>query len=283
MKFQDVPRTPVLIFAAVLSLILVGAGIALKMQRDTDIAVRSSALFLAAMDRVEDSEAAGLALGQPVTVGWGIDVEPSGALVIPLSGPLGSGILEVMEGAGGDFAALILRTDDAPIDLLALEAEQSRSAHASDALSRGEELVEAGRMGEAVIALDEVLASAPDSAHAWYLRGLARFEMKQLEEAEPDLLQAIQLQPGETEARALLGMLYHQQGRHDDCIAAFTELIRMDDEDGRAWYNRAVCYENKGERRQALAGAREGCANGLESACKMQERLKRDTYELSAL
>jgi hypothetical protein len=75
------------------------------------------------------------------------------------------------------------------------------------------------------------------------------------DQAIEQLSLAIQADPLDTEARVLRGRAYMCRGRENAplAIADYNEAIRLNPDDYEAYYNRAIAFRQKGDRRQALA------------------------------
>ena len=68
-----------------------------------------------------------------------------------------------------------------------------------------------------------------------------------------DLPEAIRLDPNDAKAYYNRAIAYQKKGNHDQAIVDFTEAIRLDPDDADAYYERGWAYGNKGERARAEA------------------------------
>ncbi|MFT4978264.1 MAG: hypothetical protein ACI8S6_004172 [Myxococcota bacterium] len=218
-------------------------------------------------------------LGRPLAAGWWIRGELSGdhaRLRIPVSGPDGHGsLLAIARSRDGawtlDGLTLKLGDDEVPIDLLDTRSED-HDGPAAEALYRARALDAGGRHAEALIALDAVTRSEPALAEGWNLLGRALAALGE-EGAEDAFLRAAALDPGDHDSLTRLGMFYYQKARFADCVAAYTDALRITPGDGRDWHNRAACNRDLGDLDRATRDAATGCELGAPAACTMMESL----------
>ena len=251
-----------------------------------DKQVRTTGAYALAMDRVATDTTIGVALGRPIERGLWVESDSAEYLTlkIPLRGTINNGHIEVMADVDGtDVEALALVVAGKRTDLLARDAEVMLRNLVRDSWIQGASLIRAGQPAEAVVVLDEAIELEPTMANAWYLRGQARIALEEYDAAEADLIEAARLDPADPETPALLGEMYFSRRQYSECVSAHTSVLSLDAENNAAWYARAVCYERLKDYRKALAGSREACVGGLEVACEMQNRLKRDRYELTSI
>lgn len=71
-------------------------------------------------------------------------------------------------------------------------------------------------------------------------RANAAYDEARLDKAETLFLQIVKSSPGYLEAWLKLGNIYVRQTRLKAAIRCFEEAIKIDQEDGRAWYNLAL-------------------------------------------
>lgn len=86
-------------------------------------------------------------------------------------------------------------------------------------------------------------------------RGKALFHEGKWNESIASLSEAIRQDPLNSEARVFRGRAYICRGRENLplAIADYNEAIRINPDDYEAYYNRAIAYKEKGDRRQANA------------------------------
>ena len=277
------PRAVSLLLVSALLVLSTGAYVAHSVR---DARLRSTGAYAVAMKRVSLDAAVGAALGRPITRGLWIEAERSTLLTlrIPLQGTIADGTITLVSSIdGAQVESMLLEANGQRTDLLAIDAQQLLSNASREAWTEGSGRVDRGEYAAAVESLDEALERDETIANAWYLRGQAKLELGALEGAERDLIEAARLDPDDPAPPALLGRLYTMSRRYEDCVEAYTTVLSLDSESSPIWHLRAICYEGMRDHRRALAGAREACTGGLKDACRMQDRLKRDRYEMTAL
>lgn len=70
---------------------------------------------------------------------------------------------------------------------------------------------QSGRLDEAIALYGEAIGEAPQTFDAWHMRGVARFQRLEFDDAERDIRRALELVPGAAAARANLALVV--QGR----------------------------------------------------------------------
>src|SRR5579863_1741795 len=89
--------------------------------------------------------------------------------------------------------------------------------------------------------------STDNQASAFYNRGVAYHDKKQLDAAMSDLNEAIRLKPDFPSALNSRANVLTDQGQYDRAIADYNEAIRLDPNHKLAWYNRGNAYADKAE------------------------------------
>lgn len=242
-----------------------------------------------AVEAVSANEEAVARLGTPVEVGWWVqgtltssDTSGSADLIVPVEGPQGEAILSIV--AEKDAEAwhyqtlnLVFAHGGGAIDLvgsLVDNPDVQRTTKVTRLLDEAEAKAGEGDAAGAIALCTEALAEEPENVRGHALRGRARADAEDYAGARVDLIKAGELDPSDTACRLRLGSVETALGDHDGCIAAFTEVLRLDSRSGEAWLGRAICYEGKGEVRQAVAGARQACDQGVPAGCEMAARLE---------
>jgi len=144
------------------------------------------------------------------------------------------------------------------------DAERTRDERSREAWRALEE----GDVESALATARALLNENPDDGEAHYLAGSALMEGDDLAAAEPHLRRAVDLQPGDLDARAALAEMLYEICRFDDSRAEVAMLLEGDPEDPHAHHLAALLAERRGE----LAAA--------EESERMAHRLAPDAYPL---
>jgi tetratricopeptide (TPR) repeat protein len=117
-------------------------------------------------------------------------------------------------------------------------------------LNRGLAHDRVGQFEQAIADYNQLLQHRPDDFRAYYNRGLAQFELGAYRKAVADYEQSLH-QPGLTQN--VLAEIYSDRGLaklvltdQDGAIADFSEAIRFNHANTRAYYNRACAYHRQG-------------------------------------
>ena len=127
---------------------------------------------------------------------------------------------------------------------------------------------------EARQALDAWLATHPEDANAWYLRGESHMTDLSWAEAEADFAKAVTADP--THADALKRLIGAQIGQRN-CEAVLSGIetyqqLRPDDLEPLMM--RSFCKSAANDHEGALADLKQACAGGFEEACSVVPRLE---------
>jgi tetratricopeptide (TPR) repeat protein len=121
-----------------------------------------------------------------------------------------------------------LRTPSLVVLSLLLLAGDAR-AQPADSLARAAELLDAGKVAEAVTLLDAHLARREDPP-ALLLRSTARFILGEMESGEQDLRRSLELDPAQRQGWLNLAALELASGRHEAALQAFLRAETLDPE-----------------------------------------------------
>ena len=122
----------------------------------------------------------------------------------------------------------------------------------------GAALHEAGDPEAAVEVLDVALARRPGDPRLWHNRGLSQVAVADTAGAIGSFRRSVMLEPKNLTARSLLGYCLAMQGRPEDAVAAYEEVVRRDPYHPRGWYNLGACLymaERRPEARRAFRKA----------------------------
>ncbi|QQS10728.1 MAG: tetratricopeptide repeat protein [Rhodospirillales bacterium] len=91
---------------------------------------------------------------------------------------------------------------------------------------RGLALASAGRLDDALAAIDEALAAAPGNARLHHSRGHVLHHAGRLEESEPSFLKAIELDPASADSARLLGLGREARGDVAGAMEAYETALK---------------------------------------------------------
>lgn len=94
---------------------------------------------------------------------------------------------------------------------------------------------------------NQAISQKPWQWEPWQLRAVAKFYLEDWQGAEADATKAIELNPYVLSLYDLRGMSRIRQEKFDGAIEDYSSAIRMQPDNQNFWYNRAVCYMEKGE------------------------------------
>jgi tetratricopeptide (TPR) repeat protein len=104
---------------------------------------------------------------------------------------------------------------------------------------------------QAVANYERVLALAPDWIDAHINRGVALYQMGQIDEAKAAFLAAVQLDPLNGVSQYNLGCVLEEQGEVEDAIRHLRRAAKAMPAHADVHFNLALAYEKKNERRLA--------------------------------
>jgi tetratricopeptide (TPR) repeat protein len=149
-------------------------------------------------------------------------------------------------------ARLVLNRENLP-------ASANDSAATAAALERqvagsGMALIQNGDYDKAIADLDATIRQNPNSAAAYFSRGLAYSGKDDFSHAIADLNRAIQLNPNNADAYLLRGSALAISGDGPDkVITELNEAVRLNPNSAEAYYLRGAAYSNKGDYSKAVA------------------------------
>lgn len=245
--------------------------------------VRTGAGFVALEQALADSDAVMTALGGEPSLGWWtgvqLDQAASGqrsvAVRVTASGPSGVGTVHA-ELVGDGVASLLLDVSGEVIDVL--EDNDQAGARAVeqavvDHVGHARRLLDDGALDEAAQVAALAVATDPRSVPAWTIQGEVAVAQGELSVAGAAVGRALSLAPLDPGARLGRALLEQAQDDAQACIETATGVVKDSPRLGRAWTIRAGCVLDTGDRRTALAGARQGCRLGSEAGCALAEKL----------
>ncbi len=117
----------------------------------------------------------------------------------------------------------------------------------------------------------------PGSAFAYLMRGVARFENGDLENAAADLDAALKLEPKNVSALIARAQLWQWRNRLDQAMADVSQAIEIDSRNSYAYVARGIFRIRPEKTRQSSRGSRQGDRAGLASS-RHPHRAGDDSY-----
>jgi Flp pilus assembly protein TadD len=118
---------------------------------------------------------------------------------------------------------------------------------AEQAARQGQDLLEEGRLDEALDLYREARESHPDLAPFHHGVGLALHRLERPAEAETPLRRAIELDPEEGRFHLVLGHVLFELGRPEEAVAEYREMTRLEPMNAEGW--RALGFAEYNRRR----------------------------------
>ena len=185
------------------------------------------------------------------------------------------------------------------------EVEKGAPGQTNALLYRGKALVNLNRIQAAAAALEQYVALHPNSDDGFSLLAYIRFRqgrpadslklytraaalhtpvaddlkivaldyalLDDYTSAAKYLEMALEIDPGNLEARYHLGRVRYQQNRFDEAIAAFEAVLRKDPGHVKAQDNLGLCLEGQGKLDQAVAAYRRAIDLDQQSRCRIEQ------------
>lgn len=168
----------------------------------------------------------------------------------------------------------ILNHDEAELDKVTFQMGEKGVLFAAHVRrERAMHLMFAGREDEALVDLEWLISRHPTMASAYLLRGQILRNKKDVIAAIKDYGRAIELDPGNVDARRGRGWSLLSMGRYDEALVDATEIIGGFREQGEGYRLRAEIAKRQGDRGQALQDYEEVFRNDPRLLRIMQERL----------
>ena len=105
---------------------------------------------------------------------------------------------------------------------------------------------------QALILLDDAIALDPSNSRAWNIRGLAKHDLGDHEDAITDYNEAIRLNPTNDKAWNNRGMAKSDLGDHEGAISDLDEAIRLNPTYDKAWNTRGSAKYGLGDYQGAI-------------------------------
>lgn len=114
------------------------------------------------------------------------------------------------------------------------------------------DMLQAGRIREAVPYLEALSKAQPDSVDVLYNLGVAYSELGEYDQAVIRLKKAVQLRPTHAHAWTAIGVAYQRMGKRDLALEPMTKAVEADPADGYARRNLGAMLLGLGHKEEAL-------------------------------
>jgi len=114
------------------------------------------------------------------------------------------------------------------------------------------QLLEQGKVQQALSMLAEQCEKTPRDAQAWFLLGACNHQAKKTEESLQALERALSIEPRHIQARCAKGVVLSELGRQQDALHVFRKALHLAPTDAQLLLNMAVVLEQTGDLHAAL-------------------------------
>lgn len=137
---------------------------------------------------------------------------------------------------------------------------------------------EAGRLDEALAALNDAIALDPEYVEAYLQRGMTHLEKESRESAYADLRRALSGKPDDDAVFRAVGRDLWKRGEWDAGVACWTVFLERRGEDGQAYRWRADMHERRGDLARAREDAVRSCRLGERGGCEAVARIRQGSH-----
>lgn len=117
---------------------------------------------------------------------------------------------------------------------------------------RGVAQMQAGRLADALITFDEIVAAQPDNGSAYNNRGIVLARLQRHREALASFDRAIALKPDFPEALRNRGSALAESGRKDEALGSFVKAVEIKPDFGDGWLGLGLLMQDLGRHEEAL-------------------------------
>lgn len=147
--------------------------------------------------------------------------------------------------------------NDTPSDPILAEIEQLKTGEQAWT-DLADEWLKTGRVAEAARLLEKTVQTYPNSDHAMFFLGRARFRLGDARGAEQMLMRAVTLAPASIEAQMQLGVVHLNLGRAKEAEFCFRAAIQAKPNLAEAWFNLGLSLGADAKKRaESIAAFRE--------------------------
>ena len=123
-----------------------------------------------------------------------------------------------------------------------------------DIFKIGLENVRQNNYQQALVDFTQIIDRQDDLIGAAYSnRCLVNLQLQNNTAAESDCIEALKNNSDNLEAYLNLGLAYYRQGKYQQAIAQYQQVIQRDEQDHRAYYNRGLAYLARKDYQSAIA------------------------------
>ena len=148
--------------------------------------------------------------------------------------------------------------------------DPKKDAERWESVEEATELLQEGRVPEAMIALRDVIKADPNNAYAYNYLGVAFFEIKNVEAARDAYAAAVRVAPSYLGARVALSHARRLLGDHDGALRDAREALRRFPKDGDAMHAAGLALAAKGQRNEARKELEGFLAQGPELEAQLE-------------
>ena len=158
-------------------------------------------------------------------------------------------IAHFVDQYAGKGGTTIVSVDDEEINVLTFEGD-------SDPLNFILEMLQSGRIKEAIPFLESMTKSDPENVQVLYNLGIAYSETGQFDEAIIRLKKVVQIEPQHAHAWTGIGVAYQRMGKPEQALEPTKKAVAADPSDGYAQRNLGALLLGLGQVNEALAHLR---------------------------
>ena len=168
------------------------------------------------------------------------------------------------------YEGIVVQSSNHP----ARDRNATASPPADPRRERAFELHRARKWAEAVAAYDELLEDSEQDAELHYWRGMASWQMMQIDAALQDFRRAVELRPAYFDACVAEDRILSARKQWDEILLVWDKYIAEVPGNGEAYFERGGANYHKGDLVAAQADAQKACDLGKKEGCAYADRLR---------
>jgi tetratricopeptide (TPR) repeat protein len=122
-----------------------------------------------------------------------------------------------------------------------------------DLVKRAEKAIIDGKYKDAVAALDQAIAAAPDRSDLYGLRAKANDERGNMDKALEDANKMIEMAPSDAEGYIIRAGIYRRNEKYPEALADASKAIELNPKSVDAYYMRSDIYHDMGKTAESKA------------------------------